>query len=1213
MRQIKYFTLLGLANLSSATNYCRPQHSPNNFNIEQNFFSDGKDLVVGVAVHKIDPKYNWNDTTNHSQPDYQSADAQFFNILDMSISATLESRYACDPSLSDYSFNVISNNSSQDTSQNESMNQREFSAHYIGQKTNYFNKSDGEKAELKGGNLLISTGNVHYFWEGDPEACANIEINGYDIDDPNYKRGICTFEKAREYCHRHGGELILPDQYFWKYIFHPMCNGATGNVHQFAHANVFGDTLTNTNFWINLQKIPIIELGDWRIDTTAKIHFFSLLDHKNNQYVGTNFDNQLLYYNQTMQTLIDSIDDPDYSDVMRNRFGNDLDDDGNPLDRSRKIDDSELSQTEYARLISNMVDHAVENNSPFDTNMQFMTKKLRANGFGQRCMSLQCQVLAEENIEIQEPALNDETCDNNNNLPLCITEPLIHQSRVCPGQIMQSNEDPQCGDNVYQLLVGSLWGALDRESEIYVWGKPYGKSMKKPMASYNDEMFETNAILTIREILMTKFNGWKANNSFDGSLEEFLSSHEKSNVLLYTNCMGEFDRQLNKWSLADENTRNYCSRYGYVYDNNGHPLVYDNQHNSLSCPCVFPDPPLPPLNGLPVAQSNVTHQIFGRSLPSDSLEEENLDFFQPILSSLDLEYCCPVSYTWDDFSFDDSDFYNKVSNSNEPQCTQKCVRMIGQDEILYDDELHHKNFWDDGFFGGKIDDNGNAAFVKGNTKKVFRFRESMTVLTENQLSGACNLPQCDAPTEPVQPDFEFPGVDLNSLQWHNNNQTYFLGSNLTIGCLPGYCGKASLKCTEVCPKSSWSIFESECAPVRCQKPEEPVNGKIIRINDQKFEVSCDDGYELYDSTIDESIDDIFRFISCDSINNGGDCIMPTIQPYHCQLIKTCSAPGVIPHGKVIHSKFRDSEPISDGTIRPVVGQWVRYQCDQDYQLSFTDTGESVTDQSHCARQCHISRPNINNTSNNSTVVLDPMNCYCKMQVCEPVQPASKFNQYLIDEDRINDFTYYPSKYATGFDKIHVKCKNQKFSQLSGKSHSETLNCNPDWTTATTCIELGCINPRTHAGQNAIFYHPSLSTKHTCASLDAIKLPGKDQNWSNLPDALSIPNQNQIIFAPNPEDQNSDQLTFSLNSYDDLATDWENDLANPLRMIIAKDETTVTEGAKLRFTCKKGFVARPNSKVFMEGYKVENRLTDHFDCICMNGRWECNHFCQSYCG
>ena len=93
----------------------------------------------------------------------------------------------------------------------------------------------------------------------------------------------------------------------------------------------------------------------------------------------------------------------------------------------------------------------------------------------------------------------------------------------------------------------------------------------------------------------------------------------------------------------------------------------------------------------------------------------------------------------------------------------------------------------------------------------------------------------------------------------------------------------------------------------------------------------------------------------------------------------------------------------------------------------------------------------------------------------------------------------------------------------------------------------------------------------------------------------------------------DQLTFSLNSYDDLATDWENDLANPLRMIIAKDETTVTEGAKLRFTCKKGFVARPNSKVFMEGYKVENRLTDHFDCICMNGRWECNHFCQSYCG
>ena len=137
--------------------------------------------------------------------------------------------------------------------------------------TEYFNQTN---QEFKGWIALASGTGLTIQWEGDLEACTVIK------DTSSHSNQECTFDNANEYCHRHGGELFVPDMYYWKYFFNPLCD-----FQEATSSNPFQATFSNQDYWINARRI--IFGNKINIKTSSSWHLFNQLN-SNNVYTGWN-------------------------------------------------------------------------------------------------------------------------------------------------------------------------------------------------------------------------------------------------------------------------------------------------------------------------------------------------------------------------------------------------------------------------------------------------------------------------------------------------------------------------------------------------------------------------------------------------------------------------------------------------------------------------------------------------------------------------------------------------------------------------------------------------------------------------------------------------------------------------------------------------------------------------------------------------------------
>ena len=203
--------------LSTRDNYNLPKNTIENLPVA----AEGTEVIIPVNVHDIDYRNNNDNTTTR----YQSTDAQFFHLINNYVQK-------------------FQNVHEKATYVNNGLNPEGFKyeAHYVGRDTEYF--TGQTDANTKGWNIIVTNGGMHISWEGDPLACAALD----DRD------SVCTADKAREYCHRHGGELFFPDEYYFNFFFKPMCSKDDNNVRR--HANRwFGATYSNANYWLNLRRV----------------------------------------------------------------------------------------------------------------------------------------------------------------------------------------------------------------------------------------------------------------------------------------------------------------------------------------------------------------------------------------------------------------------------------------------------------------------------------------------------------------------------------------------------------------------------------------------------------------------------------------------------------------------------------------------------------------------------------------------------------------------------------------------------------------------------------------------------------------------------------------------------------------------------------------------------------------------------------------------
>ena len=311
--------------------------------------------------------------------------------------------------------------------------------------------------------------------------------------------------------------------------------------------------------------------------------------------------------------------------------------------------------------------------------------------------------------------------------------------------------------------------------------------------------------------------------------------------------------------------------------------------------------------------------------------------------------------------------------------------------------------------------------------------------------------------------------------------------------------------------------------------------------------------------------------------------------------KSCTQPASIPHGRTLIKTNQASIPVLHTTGTNVgVGQFATYRCDAGYALTFTHD-DSPANEDQCLRQCHVpveedcgGATTINYSRIEDIAVFDPLQCYCKLIPCEKLTEAEVGSSHvLVDESELTK-THYP---IAGFDTVDVKCKAPKFSSVRGGG-SEPIQCSPNlvWSSPSTCIELGCPNPRT---ASEFYFNTEKNLAHTCSSEDTINLnPGADgSDFLNIKQSLAD-NSNSIIWA----DEN--QLSFKYPGDTEFlfTTQKTGSTAN------------VVDGAVARFTCKKGFHPYYNVDAAMSGLNFDKLTGTAIECVCISGKWFCDKHC-----
>ena len=471
-------------------------------------------------------------------------------------------------------------------SQNEPVDW-DFGAHFAGGETSYFDRNDKkmfnfvlEDNDRKKAFVIVNNLGISYLWDGDVDACRFIdskqkESKFIDISytgSSSYETPRCTFNAAKEYCHRHGAELMLPDLYFWSYIYNPLCGSNDDQRHKSKHdANIFKSGFRNDDkeefyHWIDFQYTTE---DDDKINaiTSAKAHFLNTYS-SDNTYLGNLNDHTVLGAGNVYEYLI-------ADDTIQN--GNEKN-----TNNAIYISASELANEDYHLRLGKLSEYLATGfdskkrstvsasalNSKFyftnDTEdyiggpnflLHYLSKELINNppefkkgGGGSNDDKTvdndQCYVMKCENSN-DGPILQQTSCNEpiigaspseKEIRPLCINKDFVSLAVVCPNDL-KIEPGGHCGDNVHKILVKTVWGYFNPEIAKNSWGSEHGNVDE-------DETRNENIILLIQEIFETIL---VKNKIPIEKADEFLASEAKKPIKMFINCMGYYNQTLNIW------------------------------------------------------------------------------------------------------------------------------------------------------------------------------------------------------------------------------------------------------------------------------------------------------------------------------------------------------------------------------------------------------------------------------------------------------------------------------------------------------------------------------------------------------------------------------------------------------------------------------------------------------------------------------------------
>ena len=366
----------------------------------------------------------------------------------------------------------------------------------------------------KGWNIIVGADGFKIIWEGDIYTCEHINLAGT-------KSNVgCSFENALEYCHRHGGEMFLPDEYYFNFFFAPMCGVGDENSRKANTANKFGAIHSQADYWLNIfrgeKEDPADPTGQplYNLYSTAAVNFFDKLLTFSKSHTAPAYQDWTPYYSGwgADNKTVENSDNP-----FRNRynffFENDL-----KAGEMKDVNNHKFLTNGEDRNRTDMISHvnSMKANTATDLNLKYISNQLINGGFTSKsCMAITCS------DESSDPVVYDADCHANNVRPMCIIKDIIQNEMLCP-IIVGLNPDANsgnpvsidhCGENVPKLLLSKVFGRsslfdeITGEDQIHDWnlpdaeGKPTANNLIKNLKLAIEEMYvEKNIPLSERNL-----------------------------------------------------------------------------------------------------------------------------------------------------------------------------------------------------------------------------------------------------------------------------------------------------------------------------------------------------------------------------------------------------------------------------------------------------------------------------------------------------------------------------------------------------------------------------------------------------------------------------------------------------------------------------------------------------------------------------------------
>jgi len=1026
-----------------------------------------------------------------------------------------------------------------------------YEAHHVGRDTTYFTYED-EQLNKKGWNAIALDesvgGGMYITWEGDLSACTNIRKTA------KHSNQECTFDKANEYCDRHGGELFMPDEYFWHFYFDPMCKNKQ------IYANQNGATYSNGDYWINLRRHLKGDKMNFR--TTSNVHMFNRLD-STNLYSGWDSNKRIVKEGAWANVYENVLDDYLSEEELVK------------VENHGKVLNSYSTTSQRAHAKAANEDNDAGNEASEHLNMQYLSTHFRDNGgVSQECMRMNCG--GDEEV----PVVRDVACFHNNIRPLCMMgNPMSHYNMYCPADLGIN----MCGDDVGMIAVATVLGKHILKADEHAFGEPDGLAT------------ENNLIKNLREFYATFPDG---ENAFHVPY-------------MYINCYH---------NVADLTTfqRAKCEEAGVIYDG-------DNVLNARSCQCTCPAP-LEFLDENALQKSNVeTDGMRVKHCCKPGYRFENTDGFEHEITDLGR---CGWSSCADEFAdrqhhaFWDVEAHH-VNNrrtwwagkSHTDKVHGKCVRITCDTAPEFSEAdfstiavANLKAAYQHGEEIEYICDPGYCGFYR---RQCVVDDDAMTFSWTDSV-GQCIAKRCNRPANHANGEvnvFEDRttiknggkarytcGFGFNQYRLDNGevDETFSQQCRAMQDHTPCFGG-------DCCSIDLPPVVE--CKPVTCMNPcgvgtkvKKAQQKTIFDVNDS-VECACPCGTW-------QRNDDCNSVCQVNADGKSGDFVHTDCG---CDAA-TCHPAKPIPHGRLLkHGAEADFVPnvvtvseVYNFVDRLEQKEFISYECDAGFELTFTNTGNAVTHNHQCNRQCYIPPEEgncpLDHGYSSCSAILDPLMCYCKPIKC-PAHTNDIYHEYVDAVEAGGEHWPVP-----GFNHIDVQCKDPYFSIDKGSSHNR-LFCTVDgWTEPEPCHRLACVDPRSKFGamfkntDNAdtkAFAH-TMNLKHTCHSRDEYR-DGDD----NLIDAPRFANQNA-----------GSKLNYNWPS-DDIT---EGDHQLYVERGTGDKPANVLEGSMGRFYCKPGYKAYFHAQAARDMNNWEDVGQNFFDCECHEGNWRCSHvcLCDGYC-